>query len=209
MSMLSNLRTSNPSLLARRRRRLTSMEEESTTWLVIPCPCKNRCSQKPSRPASSQLTTVAVSGRPKRRLAWTISSSTRSCCRAVTVRSRGFCPWPVVKPSFQVFSLSSKATNKVPAVVLSGTWQVAGVVIGFLLHSDRSRVMEKKLTNSGPLREPADKHSIYTAKYLSGSLRQLDWCLAFLASRRRLVYAASRVGDPFRRGRGKMASGVS
>src|SRR6266851_6515714 len=78
------------------------------------------------------------------------------------VRSRGFCPWPVVKPSFQVFSLSSKATNKVPAVVLSGTWQVAGVVIGFLLHSDRSRVMDKKLTNSGPLREPADKHSIYT-----------------------------------------------
>jgi transposase-like protein len=26
----------------------------------------------------------------------------------------------------------------------------------------RLRVMEKKLTNSGPLREPADKHSIYT-----------------------------------------------
>jgi hypothetical protein len=25
----------------------------------------------------------------------------------------------------------------------------------------RLRVMEKKLTNSGPLREPADKHSIY------------------------------------------------
>jgi len=24
--------------------------------------------------------------------------------------------------------------------------------------------MEKKLTNSGPLREPADKHSIYTLK---------------------------------------------
>src|SRR5215468_4736088 len=70
----------------------------------------------------------------------------------------------MVKPSFQVFSLSSKATNKVPAVVLSGTWQVAGVVIGFLLHSDRSRVMEKKLTNSGPLREPEDKHSIYTTQ---------------------------------------------
>src|SRR5262249_1034771 len=55
----------------------------------------------------------------------------------------------------------SRATNKVPAVVLSGTWQVAGVVIGFLLHSDRSRVMENKLTNTGPLRAPADKHSIY------------------------------------------------
>jgi len=33
--------------------------------------------------------------------------------------------------------------------------------MGFLLHSDRLRVMEKKLTNSGPLMEPADKHSIY------------------------------------------------
>ena len=28
----------------------------------------------------------------------------------------------------------------------------------------RLRVMEKKLTNSGPLREPADKHSIYAIK---------------------------------------------
>jgi len=26
--------------------------------------------------------------------------------------------------------------------------------------------MEKKLTNSGPLREPADKHSIYTIELL-------------------------------------------
>src|SRR5215510_3800913 len=31
-----------------------------------------------------------------------------------------------------------------------------------LLYSERSRMMEKKLTNSGPLREPANKHSIYT-----------------------------------------------
>jgi hypothetical protein len=28
----------------------------------------------------------------------------------------------------------------------------------------RLRVMEKKLTNSGPLRESVDKHSIYTIK---------------------------------------------
>jgi hypothetical protein len=27
-------------------------------------------------------------------------------------------------------------------------------------------VMEQKLTNSGPLREPADKHSIYAIKIL-------------------------------------------
>jgi len=33
--------------------------------------------------------------------------------------------------------------------------------MGFLLHDDRLRVMEKKLTNSGPLRESVDKHSIY------------------------------------------------
>src|SRR5262249_5167946 len=68
--MPNNLRTSNPSLLARRLRRLTSMEEESTTELVIPCACNKRCSQKPSRPASEQLTTGAVSGRLKRFLAW-------------------------------------------------------------------------------------------------------------------------------------------
>jgi len=34
--------------------------------------------------------------------------------------------------------------------------------MGFLLHGDRLRVMEKKLTNSGPFRELVDKHSIYT-----------------------------------------------
>jgi hypothetical protein len=34
--------------------------------------------------------------------------------------------------------------------------------MGFLLHGDRLRVMEKKLTNSGPFRESVDKHSIYT-----------------------------------------------
>ena len=35
------------------------------------------------------------------------------------------------------------------------------MVLGFLLPSDRLRVYGKKLTNSGPLRESADKHSIY------------------------------------------------
>src|SRR5712691_7756540 len=33
--------------------------------------------------------------------------------------------------------------------------------MGFLLHGDMLGFMEKKLTNSGPFREPADKHSIY------------------------------------------------
>ena len=69
---------------------------------------------------------------------------------------------PCGKAQLQVFSLSSKATNKVPAVVLSGTWQVAGVVSGFLLHGNRFTLLEKKRTNSGLLRESVDKHSIYT-----------------------------------------------
>jgi hypothetical protein len=38
--------------------------------------------------------------------------------------------------------------------------RVAGVVIGFLLHGETFRFMEKKLTNSDPLMA-ADKHSIY------------------------------------------------
>jgi hypothetical protein len=36
--------------------------------------------------------------------------------------------------------------------------------MGFLLHSDRSKVIEKKLTNNGPLIPSAAKHSIYTIK---------------------------------------------
>jgi hypothetical protein len=34
--------------------------------------------------------------------------------------------------------------------------------MGFLLHGGKFRVMEKKLTNSGPFRESTGKHSIYT-----------------------------------------------
>jgi len=33
--------------------------------------------------------------------------------------------------------------------------------------------MEKKLTNSGPLREPADKHSIYTLELWAALLEPL------------------------------------
>src|SRR5215467_6831927 len=68
----------------------------------------------------------------------------RSCCRAVIVRSRGFCPWPVVKPSFQFFSLSSKATNSVAAVAgLCSLW-VAAVVMGFLLHGETVKNVWKR-----------------------------------------------------------------
>src|SRR4029450_1650393 len=111
------------------------------------------------------------------------------------MRSRGFCPCPVVKPSFQVFSLNSKATNKVPSVMLSCTLRVAGVVMGFLLHSDRSRVMEKKLTNSGPLREPADKHSIYTIQLRPGIQCAPAWIARPRDLRRRCDRAKGRSRD--------------
>src|SRR5262249_33248880 len=94
-------------------------------------------------------------------LAWAIASSTRAWSRAVTVRSRGFCPGPVVKPSFQFFSLRSKAIPRVPAGVVPYSVRVAGGVIGFLLHDETFRFMAKKLTNSGTLMESAAKHSIY------------------------------------------------
>src|SRR6516162_8819777 len=59
-------------------------------------------------------------------------------------RSRGFCPAPVVKPSCQFFSLSSKATNSVASVVFSYPLYVDGVVMSFLLHN-RFQGMEKSL----------------------------------------------------------------
>src|SRR5215831_7093603 len=59
-------------------------------------------------------------------------------------RSRGFCPAPVVKPSFQFFSLSSKATNSVASVVFSCPLYVDGVVMSFLLHH-RFQGIEKSL----------------------------------------------------------------
>jgi hypothetical protein len=34
--------------------------------------------------------------------------------------------------------------------------------MGFLLHGVKFRVLEKKLTNSGPFMESTSKHSIYT-----------------------------------------------
>src|SRR5215813_10061043 len=43
--------------------------------------------------------------------------------------------------------------------------------MGFLLHDDRLRVMEKKLTNSGPLRESVDKHSIYPVVAIGKALQ--------------------------------------
>src|SRR5262249_19891865 len=44
---------------------------------------------------------------------------------------------PVVKPSFQVFSLSSEATNRTRSGVVSWPLWVAAVVMGFLLHGRR------------------------------------------------------------------------
>src|SRR5215470_16255552 len=68
---------------------------------------------------------------------------------------------PVVKPNFQVFSLSSKATNRTRSHVVSCSVWVALTVMGFLLHAETIELMEQQLTNSGPVRESADKYSIY------------------------------------------------
>ena len=50
--------------------------------------------------------------------------------------------------------------------VLPCSVRVVVVVIGVLLHGETFRLMEKKLSTSGPLRESADKHSIYTVQLL-------------------------------------------
>jgi hypothetical protein len=65
-SIVSNCWTSSRSVLARRCRRLTAMLDESTTQLATPWVTHQRWSQKPSRPASSQLMTGASAGSPKR-----------------------------------------------------------------------------------------------------------------------------------------------
>jgi hypothetical protein len=67
-----------------------------------------------------------------------------------------------VKPSFQVLSLNANARNRTGAVAVS--WPLWGAVVstGLLLPGDTFPLMEKKRTNSGPLRESTCKHSIYT-----------------------------------------------
>ena len=52
ISMLKSLPASRRSVLRRRPRRFTSMEDESTTLLLMPWLARKRCNQKPSRPAS-------------------------------------------------------------------------------------------------------------------------------------------------------------
>ena len=47
--------------------------------------------------------------------------------------------------------------------------------------------MEKKLTNSGPLKEPADKHSIYVIKLFK---RQMYGRAKLDLLRQRVLYAA-------------------
>ena len=158
-------RTATPALVARRRQRLTARAEASTTGVVRPWACTNRCRQQPARPAAAPRTPGAGSGRPTRRVAWAMSLSPGSGGRAVTVRARGLCPRPVGQPSFQVCSRRAKATHRTRAGVGSWPLWVAVVVRGFLLHGRALQAvlcLEKTLPNSGPLREPADKHSIYT-----------------------------------------------
>ena len=71
-----------------------------------------------------------------------IATDYRRCVRQTqaTFGLGDFVEHLVVKPSFQVFSLSAKATNSVASVVLLCSWWVAAVVMGLLLHGDRLRV---------------------------------------------------------------------
>jgi hypothetical protein len=52
--------------------------------------------------------------------------------------------------------------------------------MGFLLHGETFRFMEKKLSTSGPLRESADKHSIYYGHFV---LRLIAGFALFYTSR--------------------------
>ena len=108
--MPTSLVASRPSDLARRLRRLTSMEAESTTRFSTPW-----CAQVTMEPEAVAAGLVAGDdrGRPRagRSAAWParISRSRASVSRAGMERSLGFWPAPTVKASFQVVQLSSRA----------------------------------------------------------------------------------------------------
>ena len=104
----------------------------------MPWACNKRCSPKPSRPASYQLTTGALSGRPQRFLAWAPSESKlpglftefqghiQDACRFVIMSLVGRCRGHGLSPPW---------------------WSGEGE--------------EKKRTNRGPLSQSTGKHSIY------------------------------------------------
>ena len=68
-------------------------------------------------------------------------------------RSRGFCPWPVVHPSCQVFSRSAKATNRTRSGVGSCSLWVAVVVMGFLFHGETVAKYGKAAYQQRPIEE--------------------------------------------------------
>jgi hypothetical protein len=70
-----------------------------------------------------------------------------------------------------------QAINNTAAVVLSCALWVAVVIMGLLLHGETFQGMEKKRTNSGPLRKSTSKHSIYP----------LDGCMGNVVSHPTLV----------------------
>src|ERR1700757_4928487 len=71
-NVLSSVWPSIMSVFARRRRLDTAIEAGSTTWLLMSFASSNRCTQKPSRPASWMTTTLSdpptsCSALPRRR----------------------------------------------------------------------------------------------------------------------------------------------
>ena len=133
-SIVRRVWTSSRAVCARRWRRWTSMRVEAMTWCVTPGATKERWNQNPSRPASSQLTTPASSGQPKRCCARVLSFGNVARAPAESVRARGWCAMPLVTPHFHVCCPSATARDSVGWGRLSCPMRgVAGVAIVSLL----------------------------------------------------------------------------
>ncbi len=113
MSIVASLHASRRPVFVRRCRRFTSILEESTMELVTPRLARYRCSQKPSRPASSQLHTGALADNPKCVFARATSVSRVVSTRAAILRTSGGRSIRVVIASFHSVLPSSKAPYEV------------------------------------------------------------------------------------------------
>ena len=106
------------SVLARRLRRLTAIEDGSTTWLRIPCAASRRWTQNPSRPASCITTTVT--GRRRRRPARSrrrrSSASRPGPSQAATPCRLALSSPGALATTTQLDRLSSSATNSVASM---------------------------------------------------------------------------------------------
>jgi hypothetical protein len=164
ISLGNHWRTSKPSLWARRVRRLTAIEEESTPWVVIPCAGNKRYTQKPSRPAAEPRTTGWCPG--DHRGVWRgppRGASAPGDARCYSVREAAdHGPWGNRAPR-SLHSVQRQETIEAHlcarrynarAGALWASWAFSAMVI-------RVTGREKERTNSGPLRKSTRKHSIY------------------------------------------------